>query len=153
MARTETLDLFHTSYEALVRAGSDSLSKAYAFGGVVNALHGLFTLTQLGNEIGRTPTCVSTYKKLYVNFVNRGGERELLRVADEMGTYDVARLADTFSPSPRESFKYVPHCRSCGSFNVGKDKMAAAKAAVIAEQVKAAQNSSADATAVKFIAA
>lgn len=149
MARTENLDLFHGAYDALVRAGTDSLSKAYAFGGVVNALHGLYTLKQLGDEIERTATCVATYRKLYTSYVNRGGERELLRVADEMGSYDVQRLASAFD-APKESFRFVPHCSSCGSYNVAKEKMSADRAAEIAEKVKAAQKGT---TEVKFVSA
>lgn len=150
MARsTETLDLFRNTYVSLKALGEEGLGMAYTFGNLVNALHGLYTFKQLGEEIGRTGSCVAMYKKLYASYVNRGGERELLRIADEMGSYDIARLAGAFD-APKESFRFVPHCSSCGSYNVAKEKMSADKAAEITEKVKAAQKGT---TEVKFVSA
>lgn len=115
-ARGETLDLLHVAYDALTKAGRNSLSKAYAFGNVVNALHGLFTYAQLGAELGVTPTTVSTYAKLYRKYPN---EQLLMHTAAELGTYDVSRLA---AESETVRYVYQWHCANCGSYDVHKER-------------------------------
>jgi hypothetical protein len=135
--RGETLDLLHSAYEALTKAGRNSLAKAYTFGNVVNALHGIFSYSQLAAEIGVTPTTISTYAKLYRRYPN---EQLLMHTAAELGTYDVSRLA-----SESESIRYVYnwHCNNCGSYDVKKERqtaesMAARESAAVAS-VKGAE--------------
>lgn len=114
--KSETLDLLHTAYDALTKAGRDSLSKAYAFGNVVNALHGIFTYAQLAAELGVTTSTVAKYAKLYRAY---DSEQYLLHVATELGTYDVGVLAAGEAPA---RYVYAWHCQNCGSFNVKKER-------------------------------
>lgn len=114
--RGETLELLHSAYDALVKAGEDSLKKAYLFGNVVHALHGIFTYRQLGDELGVTPTTVSKYDKLYRKFPT---EKALLDRSRELGTHDVGLLA---SDIPAVHYAYAWHCTNCGSYAVVKER-------------------------------
>ena len=115
-SKGETLDLLHAAYDALTKAGRESLSKAYAFGNVVNALHGIFTYTQLAAELGVTTSTVSKYAKLYRRYPN---EQLLLHTAAELGSYDVGVLAADEAPA---RYAYLWHCQNCGSFQVKKER-------------------------------
>jgi hypothetical protein len=118
MAKTkgETLDLLRTAYDALTKAGRHSLEKAYAFGNVVNALHGIFTYRQLGEELGVTQTTVSKYDKLYQRYSTL---QLLLSTATEIGCYDVSVLAG--GPSSAQ-YRYLYQCTHCGSFEVQRER-------------------------------
>ena len=115
-SKGETLDLLRTAYDALTKAGRDSLSKAYAFGNVVHALHGIFTYGQLAEELGVTSTTVSKYAKLYRKYPT---EQLLMHTAAEMSTYDVGVLS---SDADTARYVYAWHCLNCGSFDVKKER-------------------------------
>ena len=130
-SKGETLDLLRTAYDALTKAGRNSLSKAYAFGNVVHALHGIFTYGQLAEELGVTPTTVAKYAKLYRKYPN---EQLLMHTAAETGTYDVGVLA---SDDASVRYVYTWQCMNCHSFNVKKERETdAVRAAKEAEAVK-----------------
>lgn len=109
MAREETLDLLLSAYEDLVKAGRNSLSKAYVFGQIVRALHRFYSYRELGEAIGKSYVTVSIYAKLAGKYPT---ERALLNAAEEMGTYDVAKLGaeDAHGSSP---YHVVWHCNNC----------------------------------------
>ena len=114
--RTETLELLHSAYDALTKAGEDSLSKAYTFGNVVNALHGIFTYAQLAEEIGVTTSTVSKYAKLYRKFPT---EKALLDMARALKVYDVGILG---GDAAHAHYAYKWHCQNCGSYDVKKER-------------------------------
>jgi hypothetical protein len=115
--RGETLDLLRAAYDELTKAGRNSLVKAFAFGNVVNALHGIFTYTQLAEELGVTPGVPSLYAKLYRKY--DGNVSLLLHTAAEMGTYDVSRLS---SDSETARYSYVWRCNNCHSLDVKRER-------------------------------
>jgi hypothetical protein len=117
MARSENLDLFVTAYEDLRSSGTRSIMAAYNFGQVVDALsNSTYTLAELASAIDRTASMVSVYRKLYRRYPHVNA---LLRTAEEMGTYDVSRLAGT---NPLVPVRYVFICENCGSSDVARHK-------------------------------
>jgi hypothetical protein len=114
--RTETLDLLHDRHDALVKAGEESLRKAYAFGNVVNALHGMFSYAQLGEELGRSAAMIGTYARLYRKYST---EQLLLATARAAGTFDVNHLAND-GAAVRYAYSFV--CRNCGSDDVHRER-------------------------------
>jgi hypothetical protein len=116
MTRSENLDLFVTAYEDLRSSGTRSVMAAYRFGQVVDALSSTYTLGELGAAIGRTASMVSVYRKLYRRYPHVNA---LLKAADELGTYDVSKLA---GQNPLVPVKYVFICLNCGSDHVERHK-------------------------------
>ncbi len=115
--RGETLDLLRESYGELVKAGSNSLAKAYVFGQVVNALHRFYTYTELGDAIGRSHTTMRVYAMLAKKYPT---EKALLNTAEKLGTYDVSRLVGSPVTTPSH---YAWHCNNCGSDDVVKERV------------------------------
>jgi hypothetical protein len=118
MPRGENLDLLLTAYEDLVKAGNNSLSKAYVFGQVVRALHRFYSYREMGAAINRSESTVSNYAKLAGRYPT---EKSLLDAADELGTYDVARLSsdNVHAAAP---YHMVWHCSHCGGTEFTKSR-------------------------------
>jgi len=113
----ENLELLRDSYDALVKSGSDSLSKAYVFGQVVRALHRFHTYKEMGEWIGRSASLIAIYAQLAGRYPT---EQALLREADRIGSYDVSRLARDLAPAA--PYHVVYHCTVCGSYDVVKER-------------------------------
>jgi hypothetical protein len=113
------LDGLQLAYESLVKAGSNSLSAAYRFGQVIDALSGpgYYTHRMLGEAIGRSGAMIGVYARLYRSYHS---ERHLLATADKMGTYDVSVLA---GKTPQVAVKYTFKCENCGSSDIVKERV------------------------------
>ncbi|HEY1705510.1 MAG TPA: hypothetical protein VGG75_37975 [Trebonia sp.] len=116
MRSGENLDMLAAAYEKLVKAGTDSLSAAYTFGQIVDALAGLYTLKALGAAIGHSAAMVSTYRRLYRAYPS---EHALQHAAAELGTYDISRLCGN---TPAVPVRYVYRCENCGSYDTVKER-------------------------------
>lgn len=109
------LDLLSMAYEALVKAGENSLSAAWTFGQQVDALHGAFSYEQMGRALGVTGITVSTYARLYRRYPT---EQALLHTAQALGTYDVSKLNGSKPVTPS---RFHFRCADCGSTAVVKE--------------------------------
>jgi hypothetical protein len=112
MARGETLDALVAAYASLVKAGRGSLSAAYKFGNVVEALHGIYTYGHMADALSISASTLNKYAKLYRMYPT---EAVLLSVSDRMSTYDVSKLTSSDAGTP---LRYVYHCRNCGGTDV-----------------------------------
>jgi hypothetical protein len=102
----------HDAFDALVRAGDDSLRKAYAFGQIVDALQGIgYTLGQMAAEINRTAPTVGKYAELYRRYPN---VEALLRRAHQWSTADISILVRD-DDALHTKFGY--QCGTCGSWD------------------------------------
>ena len=101
----------HRTFEQLRGADRRSIVAAYRHGQVVDALHKAgYTWEELAEEIGRKWRTVKLYAMLYNKYDT---EQELIEVADQLDTYNVAKLAGHTSMVP---IQYVLHCTNCGTF-------------------------------------
>lgn len=121
-SKGETLDLLHSRYRSLTKASEESLRRALQFGAVVHALYGLYSYTAMAEELGVTPTTVSTYAKLYAKY--DGNEKLLIETSRAMHTFDVSRLVADGEPM---RYFYAWHCENCGSDKVVKERQPAAE--------------------------
>jgi hypothetical protein len=114
----ESGEALREAYDNLVKAGQGSLEAAYAFGQVVDALNGQlgYSYTMLGDMIGRSAVTVAVYAKLYRKYPT---VQSLIHMAEEMGTWDVHRLV---SDAQTMRYRYVFHCRNCGSYDVARER-------------------------------
>jgi hypothetical protein len=115
--KEENLELLASAYAGLVRAGEGSLEAAYAFGQVIEALYGLYTLTQLAAEVGVSNATIGKYRKLAVAYPNVNA---LLRRSRELHTYDVSVLAAGSASAPA---RYELHCTVCGSYDIERERV------------------------------
>ena len=127
------------AYASVGRAQEAGLRAAHHFGLVCDALSERHSFQDLGHAISRTHGVPRLYAKLYLTWENHGGVEGLVNTARELDTYDVARLAGVNSPASVQT-RFVPHCESCGSFNVEKMRMPAKDAAEILAKVEATRN-------------
>lgn len=125
--RSETLEMLVSKFDALTRAGRDSLVKAYEFGAVVDALHRFYSYSDMGNAVGRSGSQVYTYAKLFRRY---SSEQRLVKRAEELDTYDVARLAKDEEETVH--YHYQWRCTNCHSTAVVKEREA-----VVPEQATA----------------
>ena len=124
----ESLDLLYTAYANLVKAGKDSLSAAYRFGQVVDALYGYYTYAEMGREIERSAATVQIYRKLFQRYPHEGALQE---VAQKLGTYDISKLAGR---NPAVPVHWAYHCTNCGSSAIVKEKAAAGQYIPVARE-------------------
>lgn len=121
-AQVEGMDLFIETWGRLVRAGDQSLTRAYEFGELAKALHDLSRVTyswsKLGRLIDRKGPTVATYAKLYTAYPTVNG---LLAAAEALDTYDIAKLAGV---SKAAIWHYSYLCKTCGSDDIAKVKSA-----------------------------
>ena len=119
MMPNENLAALRMAYDALIKAGSSSLSAAFDFGQIIDALSNIYTLGVMGEELGRHPTTIGRYAKLYRMYPNK---QALLHMAQEMGTWDVNLLisTDVHVIAHKVSFGYK--CQNCGSFDTKRTK-------------------------------
>jgi hypothetical protein len=115
--QAENLELLASAYGSLVRAGEGSLEAAYAFGQVIEALYGIYTLTQLAAEVGVSNATISKYRKLATAYPNVNA---LLRRSRELHTYDVGVLASGSVSAPA---RYELHCTNCGSYAIERERV------------------------------
>lgn len=116
--REENLELLVQKYGKLEKAGEGSLRAAYEFGAVIDALYGIYTLTQLAAEVGVSNATISKYRKLFAAYPS--GIGTLLRRARELSTYDVGILATGHSAA---AARYELHCTVCGSYAIEKERV------------------------------
>jgi len=114
----ESLDLLYTAYANLVKAGKDSLTAAYQFGQVVDALYGYYSYEAMGREIGRSASTVQIYRKLFLHYPHEGALQE---TAQKLGTFDVSKLAGR---NPAVPVHWAYHCTNCGSSAIVREKAA-----------------------------
>lgn len=117
MPRGESLDSLRNGYQALYHAGRGSLSAAYQFGMIVDSLSVTYTYAGMGDVIGKSAAVPYTYARLYRKY---SSEHALLRKAEEMGTYDVGKLAGLSAPGPGPV--YVLHCDNCDSTSFHRER-------------------------------
>lgn len=120
--QVEGMDLFIETWGRLVRAGDQSLTRAYEFGELAKALHDLsrvtYSWTKLGRLIDRKGPTVATYAKLFTAYPTVNG---LLAAAEALDTYDIAKLAGV---SKAAIWHYSYLCKNCGSDDIAKVKAA-----------------------------
>lgn len=104
----ENLDFLVDRYENLVRFGERSITAAYQFGQVVDALHGLYTYKAMAQVIGKSSSMVALYRKLYSAYPT---EAALIRQAEMLETYDISVLA---GHNPVTPAYYHFLCTNCG---------------------------------------
>jgi hypothetical protein len=140
-ARTMTIstDDLVQAYASVGRASEAGLRAAYHFGLYCDALSERHSFQDLGSAIGRTHAVPRLYAKLYLAWENNGGVEALVNTARDLDCYDVAKLAGHLSTAPAH-MRLVPHCTSCGSYSVNKERMPAEQAEEILAQVEAARN-------------
>ena len=128
-------DKFKEANNARVKAGAGSVEAAWEFGEQVDEMHRYYSYADLGEEIGLSGAQISLYRKLFKRF---GHVRLLLMEAEEQGTYDSSRLAKS-ETDIEIAMRVVPHCMTCNSYNVKREKMPATEAEKIRAAVKEAQ--------------
>jgi hypothetical protein len=115
--RNDSFNLLLERHGQLVRAGQGSLQAAYNFGEVVNVMHDQgYSYAALGDMVALSGPGISTYAKLFRKYPT---VNTLLRTSEQMGTYDVSRLA---SDGETAHYSYLYHCSNCGSFNVKRER-------------------------------
>lgn len=112
-----SFDFLVERHGQLTRAGQGSLQAAYNFGEIVNMLHDQgYSYATLGEVVGLTGAGISVYAKLFRKYPTAS---MLLRLSEQMGTYDVSRLA---SDGETAHYSYAYHCGNCGSYDVHKER-------------------------------
>jgi hypothetical protein len=99
------------AFAALVKAGEESLRRAYDLGQVIDALNNQYTFPTLAEAVDRHPQTVSKYARLFLKYPNIG---ELLRTARQYQTYDIGILVQSEGSL---SVKYGHQCDNCGSWD------------------------------------
>jgi hypothetical protein len=121
-------DLFaelELAHQQLGKAGEASLRAAYKFGEVVEEIHSHgYTYAQIGATIGVTGSMPYPYKRLYNAHRNIS---DLLKLARQLETYDVAKLAGIATST---AYKYIFVCENCGSKEVHRERDRDAETAV-----------------------
>jgi hypothetical protein len=107
----ENLVALHMAFDAMFRAGEESLARAYDFGQIADALSHLYTYETMGNEVDRTASTVAKYAKLYRRYST---VEALLQTARKYQTFDVAILIGS---SERLASKFGYQCGLCGSWD------------------------------------
>lgn len=107
----ENLVSLRMAFAALVRAGDDSLSRAYDLGQIVDALSNIYTYKVMGDAVDRSQGTIAKYRKLYGMYPT---VRDLLDMAHKYETFDVSILTGS-----QESLaaKYGYRCGNCGSWD------------------------------------
>ncbi len=117
-AQMEGLDLLLEKWDRLVRAGTQSLTRAYEFGELAKALHDISSYTyswaKLGRVIDRKGPTVAVYAKLYAAYPTVNG---LLAAAEALDTYDISKLAGV---SKAAAWHYSYLCKNCGSDDIAR---------------------------------
>jgi hypothetical protein len=99
------------AFAALVKAGEESLRRAYDLGQVIDALANQYTFDVLADAVDRHPQTVSKYARLYLRYPNVG---ELIRTARRYQTYDIGILV---ASEGALTTKYGHQCEHCGSWD------------------------------------
>ena len=117
--KSDGFDGLRMAYEALVKAGAGSLTAAYNFGQVIDALSTFYTIDSMAHSIGRSPSTMSRYLRFFRHFPNLQAAQHL---AMEIGSWDIGHLC---APEA-EALGHKPHfgyrCNQCVSFDTKKTK-------------------------------
>jgi hypothetical protein len=105
------LSSLRMAFAALVKAGEESLRRAYDLGQVIDALANQYTFGTLAEAVDRHPGTVAKYAKLYLRYPNIG---ELLRTARRYQTYDIGILVASEGSLVA---RYGHQCDHCGSWD------------------------------------
>jgi hypothetical protein len=111
MARDTNLVKLHLAFDALVKAGDESLHAAYDLGQVIDVLVRLYTYKTMADEVDRKPVTIAKYRRLYLRYPTFDS---LLMTAHKYDTYDVSILLGS---AETLGVKFGYRCGNCGSWD------------------------------------
>lgn len=109
--RQEGLVALRMAFDALVKAGDESLRAAYNLGLIIDALTLSYTYEVMAGAVDRKPGTVAKYAALYRRYPTVD---DLIATAHKYDTYDVSILKGS---AESLGSRYGYRCGNCGSWD------------------------------------